>query len=108
MATTPSNTAKNSIINNASTYEYYLSNASKLTIDGQKTFSSPSTRIRGQTDTNEITIQNSGTIKKDINDDTIDAYITPHTASLTDSIITVDSLIPLPPLLRPRLSTIKL
>ena len=93
-------------INNASIFEYYLNNASKLTIDSQQ-FSPPSTRIRGQTDTNEVTIQNSGTIKKDINDDTIDAYVTPHTTSLAGSTITVDSLLPLPPLLKRLLSTIK-
>jgi hypothetical protein len=93
---TTSNTAKNNIINNASTFEYYLNNASKLTIDGQKTFSSPSTRIRGQTDTNEITIQNSGTIKitgiNNTNDDTIDTNIHPYTSSLTNTTITVDSV----------------
>ena len=96
MATTPSNTAKNSIINDASTFEYYLNNASKLTIDGQKTFSPTSTRIRGQTDTNEITIQNSGTIKitgiNNTNDDTIDTNTHPYTSSLTNTTITVDSI----------------
>ena len=51
-------------INNASTFEYYLNNASKLTVDGQKTFFPPSTRIRGQAGTNEVTIQNSGDYKE--------------------------------------------
>src|SRR5919199_5513873 len=103
MPTTPSNTAKNSIINNASTFEYYLNNASKLTIDGQKTFSSPSTRIRGQTDINEVTIQNSGTIKitgnsssnnNNTNDTMVNTQATPHTISLTGgTTITIDSVV---------------
>src|SRR5919199_2296857 len=92
---TTSNTVRNNIINNASTFEYYLNNASKLTIDSQ-TFSSPSTRIRGQTDTNEVTIQNSGTIKitgnNNTNDDTIDTKTHPYTSSLTNTTITVDSI----------------
>jgi hypothetical protein len=99
--TTTSNTATNNAINNASSYEYYLSNASKLTIDGQKTFSSPSTRIRGQTDTNEVTIQNSGTIKitgnsssNNTNDNMVNTQVTPHTISLTGgNAITVDSVV---------------
>jgi parallel beta-helix repeat protein len=94
---TTSNTARNNIINNASTYEYYLNNASKLTIDGQKTFSPPSTRIRGQTDINEVTIQNSGTIKitgnnNSTNEDRIDTNAHPYTSSLTNTTITVDSV----------------
>ena len=101
--TTTSNTATNNAINNASSYEYYLSNASKLTIDGQKTFSSPSTRIRGQTDINEVTIQNSGTIKitgnsssnnNNTNDTMVNTQATPHTISLTGgTTITIDSVV---------------
>ena len=85
----PSNTVHNNAINNASTYEYHLNNGSKLTIDGQKTFSS--TRIRGEGDTNQVTIQNSGTIKVN-NNDTIDTNTRPYIASLTGITITVNTV----------------
>jgi parallel beta-helix repeat protein len=81
-------TVHNNIINNASTFEYHLNNESKLTIDTQE-FSS--TRIRGETATNQITIQNSGTIKIN-NNQTIDTGTRPYTSSLTGSTITVDSV----------------
>jgi nitrous oxidase accessory protein NosD len=92
---TTSNTARNNIINNASTFEYYLNNASKLMIDSQQ-FSPPPTRIRGQTGINEVTIQNSGTIKiagnNNNNDDMVNTNAKPHTVSLTrGTTITIDS-----------------
>jgi hypothetical protein len=59
----------------------------KLTIDSQA-FSS--TQIRGQTDTNYITIQNSGTIK--IGKNVIDTDTDSHTVSLKGDTITIDSV----------------
>ena len=69
-------------------YEYYLTSGAELTIDSQA-FSS--TQIRGQTDANYVTIQNSGTIK--IDQDVIDTDTTnPYTVSLTGATITIDSV----------------
>ena len=82
-----SNTARNNAFDRVSSYEYYLTSGAKLTIDSQA-FSS--TQIIGQTDTNYITIQNSSTIK--IGQDVIDTDTARHTVSLTDDIITVDSV----------------
>ena len=67
---------------------YCLNMAAKLTIDSQA-FSS--TQLRGKTDTNYVTIQNSGTIK--IGQDVVDTDITPYNISLTDDTsITIDSV----------------
>jgi mannuronan 5-epimerase len=85
-ATATSNTARNNAFDSVSSYEYYLTLGAKLTIDRQA-FSS--TQIRGQTGSNYVTIQNSGTIK--IGQDVIDTT-TPYTVSLTGATITVDSV----------------
>jgi poly(beta-D-mannuronate) C5 epimerase len=86
-ATATSNTARNNTFGGVSSYEYFLTLGAKLTIDSQK-FSS--TQIRGQTGTNYITIQNSGTIK--VGQDVIDTGTNPHTVSLTGATITIDSV----------------
>jgi mannuronan 5-epimerase len=87
-ATATSNTARNNTFDSVSSYEYYLNLGAKLTIDSHA-FSS--TQIRGETDTNHVTIQNSGTIK--IGQDVIDTdTTTPYTVSLTDATITADSV----------------
>src|SRR5918992_872196 len=86
-ATATSNTARNNTFENVSSYEYYLILGAKLTIDSHP-FSS--TQIIGQTDTHNVTIQNSGTIK--IGQDVIDTDATPYTVSLTNATITVDSV----------------
>ena len=84
-ATATSNTARNNAFDGVSSYEYFLTLGAKLTIDSQE-FSS--TQIRGQTDTNYITIQNSGTIK--IGQDVIDTDTNPYTDSLRGATITID------------------
>jgi parallel beta-helix repeat protein len=86
-ATATSNTARNNTFDSVSSYEYYLILGAKLTIDSQA-FSS--TQIRGQTDTNYVTIQNSGTIK--IGQNVIDTDTTTHTVSLSGATITTDSV----------------
>ena len=87
-ATATSNTARNNTFENVSSYEYYLILGAKLTIDSHP-FSS--TQIIGQTDTHNVTIQNSGTIK--IGEDVMDTDITPYNISLTDdTTITIDSV----------------
>ena len=86
-ATATSNTARNNAFDSVSSYEYYLTLGAKLTIDSQA-FSS--TQIRGQTDTNYITIQNSDTIK--IGENVIDTDTAHHTVSLSGTTITVDSV----------------
>jgi mannuronan 5-epimerase len=87
-ATATSNTARNNTFESVSSYEYYLTLGAKLTIDSHA-FSS--TQIIGQTDTDHVTIQNSGTIK--IGQDVIDTDTTPYTVSLTDdATITIDSV----------------
>jgi poly(beta-D-mannuronate) C5 epimerase len=86
-ATATSNTATNNAFDGVSSYEYFLTLGAKLTIDSQE-FSS--THIRGQTDTNYVTIQNSGTIK--VGQDVIDTDTNPYTVSLTGATITIDSV----------------
>jgi parallel beta-helix repeat protein len=82
-----SNTAIDNAFENVSS-SYCLNLAAKLTIDSQA-FSS--TQLRGKTDTNYVTIQNSGTIK--IGQDVIDTDSTPYNVSLTDdAVITIDSV----------------
>jgi mannuronan 5-epimerase len=82
-----SNTAIDNAFENVSS-SYCLNLAAKLTIDSQA-FSS--TQLRGKTDTNYVTIQNSGTIK--IGQDVIDTDTTPYNISLTDdATITIDSV----------------
>jgi poly(beta-D-mannuronate) C5 epimerase len=87
-ATATSNTARNNTFDSVSSYEYYLNLGAKLTIDSQA-FSS--TQIRGQTDTNYVTIQNSGTIKTG-QDVIINTDTAPYTVSLTGATIPVDSI----------------
>ncbi len=86
-ATATSNTARNNAFDSVSSYEYYLTFGAKLTLDSQ-TFSS--IQIRGQTDNNYITIQNSGTIK--IGKNAIDTDTDSHTVSLKGDTITIDSV----------------
>jgi parallel beta-helix repeat protein len=84
---TTSNTAIDNAFENVSS-SYCFSLAAKLTIDSQ-TFSS--TQLRGKTDTNYVTIQNSGIIK--IGQDVIDTDTTPYNISLTnDTTITINSI----------------
>ena len=86
-ATATSNTATNNAFDGVSSYEYFITLGAELTIDSQN-FSS--TQIRGQTDTNYVTIQNSGIIK--IGQDVIDTDTNPYTVSLSSATITVDSV----------------
>jgi parallel beta-helix repeat protein len=86
-ATATSNTATNNAFSSVSSYEYFLTLGAELTIDSQE-FSS--TQIRGQTDTNHVIIENSGTIK--VGQDVVDTDTDPFTDSLSSATITIDSV----------------
>jgi len=85
----PINTVKNNNLDSATiSYEYYLTYDSKLIIDSQ-TFNSD--KIRGVSGTNTIEIRNSGNISIDVGAP-IDTDATPYSTTLTNRIITVNTV----------------